>query len=193
MKNLLCILLLFFYSSVFSQVDYGLVGGLNFQASGDLETAFQDVASYKETAQRKTGYFIGLYGQINFLLFYLRPEIHFSQLQSDFEDLSFASKNLEAPISFGYKLLPPLSLFVGPSFQFRLQEDLDVSFETIDSQTTVGAHLGARLDLGSLALDLRYERGLKESEITFLSDKGVSGVFDARGQKWMLGLSFSLD
>ena len=186
-------LLLLVTISSYSQLQYGLVGGVNFQASGDLKSSLEDVADFKETATRKTGYYLGAYGQINFLTFYLRPEIHFTQLNSDFEDFSFNSSNLEAPISIGYKIVPPLSLFIGPSFQYRVQEDTSISINTVGDQTTMGAHLGARLHLGKVGIDLRYERGLNESEITFLTNEGVQSNFDARGQKWSLGFSYSLN
>lgn len=185
--------LLLFSISSYSQLHYGLVGGANFLASGDLKTSLGDVRNFTETAQRKTGYYLGAYGKINFLAFYLRPEIHFTQLNSDFENFSFSSSNLEAPISVGYKILPPLSLFAGPSFQYRMQEDSSISINSIGDQTTMGAHLGARLHLGKIGVDLRYERGLTESEITFLTNEGIQSKFDARGQKWSLGVSYSLD
>lgn len=185
--------LLLFSISSYSQLHYGLVGGANFLASGDLKTSLGDVRNFTETAQRKTGYYLGAYGKINFLAFYLRPEIHFTQLNSDFENFSFSSSNLEAPISVGYEILPPLSLFAGPSFQYRMQEDSSISINSIGDQTTMGAHLGARLHLGKIGVDLRYERGLTESEITFLTNEGIQSKFDARGQKWSLGVSYSLD
>lgn len=185
--------LLLFSISSYSQLHYGLVGGANFLASGDLKTTLGDVRNFTETAQRKTGYYLGTYGEINFLAFYLRPEIHFTQLNSDFENFSFSSSNLEAPISVGYEILPSLSLFAGPSFQYRMQEDSSISINSIGDQTTMGAHLGARLHLGKIGVDLRYERGLTESEITFLTNEGIQSKFDARGQKWSLGVSYSLD
>ena len=194
MKKISAILpLLLFSISSYSQLHYGLVGGANFQASGDLKSSLGDVTNFTETAQRKTGYYLGAYGQINFLAIYLRPEIHFTQLNSDFENFSFSSSNLEAPISVGYKILPPLSLFAGPSFQYRMQGDSSISINSIGDQTTMGAHLGARLHLGKIGVDLRYERGLTESEISFLTNEGIQSKFDARGQKWSLGVSYSLD
>ena len=74
-----------------------------------------------------------------------------------------------------------------------MQEDSSISINSIGDQTTMGAHLGARLHLGKIGVDLRYERGLTESEITFLTNEGIQSKFDARGQKWSLGVSYSLD
>lgn len=192
-KILLSSLFLLLSLNAFSQIDYGIVGGANFQASGDLQSSVGDIANFRETAKQKTGYFVGLYGQINFLLFYLRPEVHLTKLGSDFDTVSFNSTNLEVPVSVGYKLLPAISVFLGPSFQYRLEEELNIDIETIGDQSTIGAHIGTRVSLGNFAVDLRYERGLKKSEVAFLSDKGVEGTFDARGQKWMVGISYSLD
>ena len=197
MKNLLILLALVVSLTATAQFDYGFVGGINFQASGDLTTAAsQDLTNLKETAQRRMGYYAGVYGQVKFLMFYLRPEIHYNQLNSSFEtlDTELSTKNIEAPISVGYTFIPSLSVFAGPSFQYRLQEELSKNtIESIGSDTSVGAHLGVRFSLNKFALDLRYERGFKESEIDFLTNQGVNATFDARGQKWTLGFSISLD
>jgi hypothetical protein len=192
-KILLNSLFLLLSLNAFSQIDFGIVGGANFQASGDLRSSVEDIADFRETAKQKTGYFVGLYGQVNFLLFYLRPEVHLTKLGSDFETISFNSTNLEVPVSVGYKLLPAISVFLGPSFQYRLEEQLNIGIETIGDQSTMGVHIGTRVNLGNFAVDLRYERGLKKSEVAFLSEKGVEGTFDTRGQKWMVGISYSLD
>jgi hypothetical protein len=180
-------------SPLFSQLEYGIVGGANFQASGDLKSSVIDVGNFKETAQRRTGYYVGLYGQINIFIFYLRPELHLTHLSSKFDTISFQSTNLEIPISIGYKLLPPLSVFAGPNIQYRLDENININPSSLGDNSTLGLHLGSRLHLGSFAIDLRYERGLKESEVALLNAQGVTQTFDARGQKWSLGISYALD
>ena len=192
MKKILHTGLLFIsFSPLFSQLEYGIVGGANFQASGDLKSSVIDVG--KETAQRRTGYYVGLYGQINIFIFYLRPELHLTHLSSKFDTISFQSTNLEIPISIGYKVLPPLSVFAGPSIQYRLDENINMNPSSLGVNSTLGLHLGSRLHLGSFAIDLRYERGLKESEVALLNAQGVTQTFDARGQKWSLGISYALD
>ena len=192
MKKILHTGLLFIsFSPLFSQLEYGIVGGANFQASGDLKSSVIDVC--KETAQRRTGYYVGLYGQINIFIFYLRPELHLTHLSSKFDTISFQSTNLEIPISIGYKVLPPLSVFAGPSIQYRLDENINMNPSSLGVNSTLGLHLGSRLHLGSFAIDLRYERGLKESEVALLNAQGVTQTFDARGQKWSLGISNALN
>lgn len=191
MKHLLIVptLLICLYTT--AQIDIGFVGGMNFHATGDLTSAISDIGDFRETAQRKSGYFIGLYSELNILTFYVRPEIHYTQLQSAYDNFDIATTNLELPISIGYKFLPALSVFAGPSFQYRLKDKLDENFQDIRAKSTVGGHLGARIAMGVIALDLRYERGLNESEVQFLNNKGINGRFDSRGEKWILGVSFS--
>lgn len=192
MRHLLIILTFLFSFHAIAQFDVGIVGGMNFHATGDLKTSVSDIGDFRETAKRKAGYFAGVYGEVNILAFYIRPEIHFNQLQSEYESLSVTTQNIELPISIGYKVLPTTSLFIGPSFQYRLQEKIDITFEDIKSKNTMGAHLGARVTVGGIAIDLRYERGLNPNEIQYLNNKGIENRFDSRGQKWILGVSFSL-
>ena len=116
-----------------------------------------------------------------------------THLSSKFNTISFQSTNLEIPISIGYKFLPPLSVFAGPSIQYRLDENMNIDLSSLGDNSTLGLHLGSRLHLGSFAIDLRYERGLKESEVNLLDVQEVTQTFDARGQKWSLGISYALD
>lgn len=193
MKHLLIAPIFLFSFNVIAQFNVGFVGGMNFHATGDLKTSISDIGDFRETAKRKTGYFAGIYGEVNILAFYIRPEIHYNQLQSEFESLNVTTLNLEMPISLGYKVLPALSLFIGPSFQYRLHENIDITFENITSKTTMGTHFGTRVSVGGIALDLRYERGLNSNEIQYLNDKGIESRFDSRGQKWILGISLSFN
>jgi len=191
MKHLLIIPVFLFGFFATAQFDYGVVGGLNFHATGPLKTSISDVGNFRETAKRKAGYFAGVYGKVNVLAFYIRPEIHLNQLQSEYETFKLSTINLEAPVSFGYTIFPSTSLFAGPSFRYRLSEEIDLTFEDIQSKTSMGAHIGTRVSFGGIALELRYERGLNSREIEFLNENGIEGQFDSRGEKWILGISFS--
>jgi len=124
-----------------AQFEFGVKAGLNYDSLGDVD--YTDLAATDLSADSKTGYHIGAYGKIDLLLFYLRPEIQFTKINSGFDNKSIGLSKIEAPILLGYKILGPLSVFAGPSFQYILNEDVE----------------GTRLQILKKTLQLVYKLG----------------------------------
>ena len=95
-----------------AQFEFGVKAGLNYDSLGDVD--YTDLAATDLSADSKTGYHIGAYGKIDLLLFYLRPEIQFTKINSGFDNKSIGLSKIEAPILLGYKILGPLSVFAFP-------------------------------------------------------------------------------
>ena len=136
------------------------------------------------------------------LLFYLRPEIQFTRINSGAEDTDIGLSKLEAPILLGYKILGPLSVFAGPSFQYILDESVEnTSLTDIDSalitnikeKFTVGLQLGTRISLGKFGLGIRYERGFTDNEVYLLGQNGIDlGTIDTRPNQFIFSASYKL-
>ena len=58
-----------------------------------------------------TGYHLGVYSEVYFLMFYLRPEFQYTKLSSQFEDDLIDNERIELPLSLGYSCL----LYTSPS------------------------------------------------------------------------------
>jgi hypothetical protein len=58
--------------------------------------------------------------------------------------------------------------------------------------TTLGLHLGTRMKLGPLGIDLRYERGLSPIQANVLSKNSISiiGKIESRPNQLMIGVSY---
>ena len=130
------------------------------------------------------------------MTFYLRPELQFSQSVSQFNDNSTIALNkLEAPVLLGYKILGPLSIFAGPSFQYILKEKgTEISLGNLKENFTVGLQLGTRLKLGRFGLGIRFERGFTDNEVIILgnNDIDIAGRVDTRAKQWILSASYDL-
>ena len=188
--------LLFFCTQVsFSQLEYGLKGGLNFGSSGDI-VVVTDQLKKEGDLTSKTGYHFGVYSEVYFLMFYLRPEFQYTKLSSQFEDNLIDNERIELPLSLGYSILGPISLFLGPIAYFNLsQKANEFKLEKIQNTTSLGLHIGARLKLGALGVDVRYEKGLSTTETKLLSQSGipVSGQIDSQKDQFTLGVSFKIN
>ena len=188
--------LLFFCTQVsFSQLEYGLKGGLNFGSSGNI-VVVTDQLKKEGDLTSKTGYHFGVYSEVYFLMFYLRPEFQYTKLSSQFEDNLIDNERIELPLSLGYSILGPISLFLGPIAYFNLsQKANEFKLEKIQNTTSLGLHIGARLKLGALGVDVRYEKGLSTTETKLLSQSGisVSGQIDSQKDQFTLGVSFKIN
>ena len=179
----------------FSQFEYGLKGGLNFGSSGDI-VVVTDQLQKEGDLTSNTGYHLGVYSEVYFLMFYFRPEFQYTKLSSQFEDDLINNERIELPLSLGYSILGPISLFLGPIAYYNLsQKANEMKLEKIQNTTSLGLHIGARLKLGALGVDVRYEKGLSTTETKLLSQAGipVSGQIDSQKDQFTLGVSFKLN
>lgn len=190
----LFICLLFCSSFAFSQFKFGAKAGLNYDSFGDLELT--ELNAENINSDTKTGFHIGVFGHLDLLTFYLRPELQFSKSDNQFDNNGFSLQKIEAPVLLGYKLLGPLSVFAGPSFQYILSEKADnINISSVEENFTVGLQLGTRLQLGRFGLGIRFDRGFTENEIQVLgnNDIDVTGNIDTRQKQWIISLSYDLN
>ena len=176
-----------------AQFEFGVKGGLNYDSLGDVD--YTDISATNLSAGSKTGYHIGAYGKIDLLLFYLRPEIQFTKINSGFADKNIGLSKIEAPILLGYKILGPLSVFAGPSFQYILNEDVEgTTLTDIEENFTVGLQIGTRISFGRFGLGVRYERGFTDNDVQILGVNGVDveGRIDARPNQFIVSASYEL-
>ena len=179
----------------FSQFEYGIKGGINITASGQIKDAIIELSSNDNIKENLTGYFIGGYTSLKLLFFYLRPEFQLSLQNRNFNSLKLNQSKLELPVSVGFKLLPILSVFGGPNFQFNLKPKIDeIDLSEIQDKTDLGLHIGIRFHFGPLNADIRYERGLNSNELSLLEKNSVPimGTIDLQSNIWSIGLSYKL-
>ena len=193
LKKISIIFTLIFSAFAFGQFEFGAKAGINVSASGDITGLNSDFSSVTNIKENMTGYFIGSYVSLDVLFLYLRPEIQFSYLNTNFDSLSLSQSRLEAPISLGFKILPFLSVFSGPTLQYNFEPNIeDVTFSNIEKNTSIGIHMGLRVHLGSLNADIRFDRGITPNELVLIEQRGIpiSGNVDTRDRLWSLGLSY---
>jgi len=195
MKNYLYVLLMSFaLTTIQSQgLEYGLKAGLNLNSSGDITNILDEYSSISQTKEAINGFNFGVFLQLKLAMLYLRPEIHFSKFETSYDALTVGKSRLEAPVSVGFKFLPFLSAFAGPTYRYGLSgKNDDYTIESLKGESTLGLHLGARLHLGKLGIDARIERGISENEVKLLSDRNVNiGTIDQRTTVLSVGLSYA--
>ena len=103
-------------------------------------------------------------------------------------------KKIDAPILVGAKVLGPLSVFAGPSFQYILDSEFEgISINNIENDLSVGLNFGIGLNLNKVGIDVRYERGFSNNEASFLNNNNIdTSRLDTRPDQLILSLSLIL-
>lgn len=201
MKKYLFIFVMAVSSTALAQSGLGIKGGLNYGDNGeisytDVTTAGEDIIKGGDS---KVGYHLGLFYRADLGGFFLRPEFLYTRTKSSYEfndsEADYNVSKLDLPILLGMDILGPVNIFAGPSLQYILDNDFDgVSLGEVENEFTVGAQFGVGLRLGSLGLDVRYERSLKENEATVLDLNNGNGLqrIDTRPNQLIFSLSLRL-
>ena len=189
MKNLLLAGFLLFGLISFAQSGgsgFGLKAGLNFSNTGDLKV--DDLANI--SADTELGYHVGVWGRFGGRA-YVRPELVFTQVNSDYAGESFKMQKLDLPVLFGHRFLKLFHGFIGPAFQYVLKTDLqDVDLGDVENEFTVGFQIGGGVNLGKIGIDLRYERGLSPNYVDLIGGEIEDLRLDTRPTQLILGLSY---
>ena len=178
-----------FSASAQSGSSFGFKGGLNYGGNGDY---FESIGDNSKNPERNIGYHVGVFGKIGNRL-YLRPELVYTATRSDYASDELSVKKIDLPLLVGFKVLGPLSVFVGPSFQYILDTEFNgINIDDVENDFSVGLNFGIGVNFNNIGIDLRYERGFSANEATFINNNiGVSRI-DTRPDQLILSLSIAL-
>jgi len=210
MKNHTLILFLLLNTTLYSQGNLGISFGLSDDSFGSIENISNTIGSYDLDLKNATGFQFGVYTEIDLITFYIRPELNFifsranqgsallsGNVTEDIIKHNLKSSEIQVPIIFGYNILGPLSIFGGPSFKYNLKtSSTEFNLEDIKDKYKLSLLLGTRIKMRSLGIDLRYERGLNNSEIKIINsykDINISnGNIDSTTNRFSILLSYDL-
>lgn len=200
MKKILLVFCLAFAFSQASQAQlaFGIKGGINYNNNGDatLSSTGNDVIN---GADSKSGFHAGLWfrGKIPIIGLYIRPEIVYTQVKSQYDynnsKTEYDFKKIDVPVLLGKKFLGFANVFIGPSFQYIIDDNFEFSNLSSDDfdKFSVGIQTGFGVEFGSLGIDVRWERGLSKTEANFV-DGNTSVTVDNRTNQIIFGLSYQL-
>jgi hypothetical protein len=183
-----------------AQKDFGIKGGVNYNNNGDA-TFSSTGGDVIQGAESKSGFHAGLWfrGKVPIIGLYIRPELVFTQVKSEYMDSESNSSKYEfskidVPILLGKNFLGFATAFIGPSFQYILNDDFEFSDVTTDDfdKFSVGLQMGFGIELGNLGIDVRWERGLSETEAKFTKENADFFTVDNRTNQIIFGLSYQL-
>jgi len=174
-----------------AQSSWGLRGGLNYNSNGEFLSEASEV--YKNP-KSNAGYHVGLFKKIDLLGFFLRPELVYTSTSSSYNGDDLSMSKIDLPLNLGSGFIGPTYIFAGPSLQYVLSSEFaGVSTASSLKDITVGANIGLGVSLNKINIDLRYERGLTEKEMRFLTQKVYQEArIDTRQDQLVLSLLIEL-
>lgn len=195
MKKLIVFITVFFGAITISRsqiIDWGVKGGLNYNSNGDLIHEVSDIfGGTISNSNAKTGFHFGVFATTKGKLF-VRPELVYTQTKSEYEEGNLTINKIDIPVLAGLKILQIANIFVGPSFQYILNTDLEnFKLSDVEKNLTVGLNIGAGVQLGKLGFDIRYERGFTSNEADFLNVNQIGNI-DTRPEQLILSVSFKI-
>ena len=162
------------------EFQFGVKGGINKTSGGQLrsiQSSAQDLPAADYSAVGEIGYHGGLWGQVNFGKFFVRPEIVYSALESRFDFPGKASlyevKEFSIPVLIGYNVFGPLDLYVGGAYKNIIDATLEGAEpepgsteqpQIVVQNTPFSAQVGAKVEFGSFGIDVRYDYSLSSAE-----------------------------
>ncbi|MBQ0767917.1 MAG: PorT family protein [Bizionia sp.] len=192
-KIILTALFLVAITSVFAQKQsgFGLKGGINYNANGDY---YDSATQSSESPESTIGYHIGVFGKTGGRL-YIRPELMYTKTETEYSSGNFKLQKLDAPILIGLNIIGPLHVFAGPSLQYIIDSEFEnATIGDFKDDFTVGLNLGVGLNFNKVGIDLRYERGFNDKEVSLINDNSSVNInrLDARAHQLILSLSILL-
>lgn len=196
MKKFIYVLAFVLGFSQFSQAQFGIKAGINYTNTGDLSGSAQNLV---EGADAKSGYHAGIWFRAKLPLgLYIRPEIVYTDVKSEYEvggivsDYEFSK--IDVPVLLGTKVLGFANVFAGPAFQYIIEDNLTLSNVSTDDfdKFSLGMQLGFGVEFGAVGIDVRWERGLTNTEANFASNNLGLNNIDNRTNQIIFGLSLRL-
>ena len=179
-----------FTASGQNPISYGIKGGLNYGATGEY---FDALSFNRSNPDKNIGYHIGVFGKMGDEI-YLRPEVVYTAIKSDYDNAEFNVRKIDIPILVGVQLIDHLSVFAGPAMQFILDSDFrGIDIDNIRHKFRVGFNFGIAVDFNTLGIDLRYERGFDNNEASFKGEiQGRYSRIDTKPNHLILSVSLTL-
>ncbi|MBO2544396.1 outer membrane beta-barrel protein [Salegentibacter sp. BDJ18] len=206
---LLIIISIFCVSFIQAQkYSFGIKGGGNYVMGGELTGLDSGEGFNSDTfnAESQFGFHAGIFFELNFEKFFVRPEVIYNSMETVFpfpnQNSTYAVEKLSIPLLFGYNIWGPVDVYAGPAYQNIMNSSLEgtepINQTIVVQNTPLAAQAGIKVGFGRFEIDLRYDRSLASAETQTIDinngDYGVNRAefTDTRLNQFLLSLSFKI-
>ncbi|SKB61975.1 Outer membrane protein beta-barrel domain-containing protein [Salegentibacter holothuriorum] len=191
------------------EYSFGIKGGANYSMTGEIDGSSSGGAGFFDgvvEGQPKVGFHAGVFFELNFGKFFVRPEVIYNSMEMEFEfpaqNSIYSVEKLSIPLLFGYNIWGPIDVYAGPAYQNIMNATIEgtepVNQTIVVQNTPLAIQAGAKVSLGRFELGLRYDRSMASQESQGLDfNNGQYGINlteydDLRVNQFLLSLSFKI-
>lgn len=201
-------LFFFSFSTYAQEYSFGIKGGPNYAMGGEL-TGLDSGAGFNSDTfnpESKIGFHAGVFFQLKFGKFFVRPEAMYNSIDTEFafpvQPALYSVEKLSIPLLFGYNVWGPIDIYAGPAYQNIMTSTLEgtepPNQAIVAQNTPLAAQAGIKASFGRFELDLRYDRSMSSKETQPLDiNNGEYGVnraefTDTRLHQVLLSIGFKI-
>lgn len=176
----------------------GLKGGVNYSFNDDGSEVLRNGVQY--SAESDFGYQAGVFLELNFGKFLVRPEVFLNEANGEFEFSEspsvYSLQKLSVPLLLGYNLYGPIDIYAGPAYQLILNKEMENSAdELLDDHSNLATQIGFKVGFNRIELDLRYDFTIPSEDfqrIRFKGDSNRSYFDEGRLNQLMLSVNYKI-
>lgn len=158
-------------------VSFGLKAGANLTQPSSIKNTVSNPSTLWDAHQR-AGFTGGLFLKVKpgILGLFAETEILYSNFKVEMKEVNGSEKfvrstnKFEVPVHVGISFLKFIQVYTGPSFNFLSDGKIntsDIKFDEVKKSVTTSGDLGARVMLGKISLDARYQFNFSNKSTTF--------------------------
>lgn len=196
-STLFCLLLVGCFNLCAQEYSLGIKAGINTSINKRAAQIVGSAGSF--TTDPKIAYQGGVFFELDFEQFFLRPEVFYSRAEGEFPFPTtpslYSIDKLSIPLLMGYHIYGPFDIYAGPAYQHFLKVELEQVPNIENQQKNIAAQFGVKVQLKRFEIDLRYDFTF-DSELNQRID--IPGLMnnayfdDGRLNQLMLSLNFKL-
>lgn len=175
--NLLTISFLVLFNLANAQeYTFGARGGINQYTIGNLyQRPYNGDPGISHTPKKNLGYQFGGFINVKLGKFFIQPEVNYVKSKNHYnlpkKTSYWNTSKMDIPVLLGFEIAKPVSVYIGPDFNFYNATTLDGVQVTSYSdggpdldKSTVNINFGIKVSFGKFGLDLRYEAGQQKTQ-----------------------------
>jgi len=198
------VLIILISSNIFSQFEYGIKGGINFNSNINLNAEIESINNAINIFESRNGAHIGGFFKLSIGSFFIRPEFTYSKIKNSYsipyvlvktENIitEFSQNKIDIPVMLGYKFYNLINIFAGPRFEYIGKVEFEnLNLDELKNKFKTGLQYGIGVKFGKVEVDLRAERGFSKNEIKFMENQiGEKNQYiSTKGKLYLLGVSY---
>jgi len=198
------IIILLISFNLFSQFEYGIKGGINFNSNINLNAEIESIDNAINIFESRNGAHIGGFIKLSLGDFFIRPELTYSKIKNSYnipyvlvktENIitEFSQNKIDIPVMLGYKFYNLINIFAGPRFEYLGKVEFEsLKIDELKNKFKTGLQYGIGVKFGNIEVDVRAERSFTKNEIRFMENQiGEKNQYiSTQGKLYLLGVSY---